>query len=68
MSQSPGPLQVIKSVIAAMFGVQTEENRERDFKHGKASHFIIAGVVLTVIFVLVLINIVTGIVEDAGLG
>ena len=67
MSQSPGPLDVVKSVLAAMFGVQSPENRERDFKHGKASHFIIAGIVLTVIFVIVLINIVTSIVEEAGL-
>lgn len=67
MSQSPGPLEVVKSVLAAMFGVQSDENRERDFKHGKASHFIIAGIVLTVIFVIVLINIVSSIVKDAGL-
>lgn len=67
MSQSPGPIDVIKSVLAAMFGVQSQENRERDFKHGKASHFIITGVVLTVIFVIILINLVTSIVEEAGL-
>lgn len=67
MSQSPGPFEVIKSVLAAMFGVQSDQNRERDFKHGKASHFIIAGIILTVIFVLVLVNIVSSIVKDAGL-
>ena len=67
MSQSPGPLDVVKSVLAAMFGVQSPENRERDFKHGKASHFIITGIILTVIFVIVLITIVSSIVEEAGL-
>ena len=67
MSKTPGILDVIKSVLAAMFGVQSEENRERDFKHGKASHFIAVGIAFTVIFVLVLISIVTSIVEDAGL-
>lgn len=67
MSKSPGPLEVVKSVLAAMFGVQSPENRERDFKHGKASHFIITGIILTVIFVLVLVNIVSSIVEEAGL-
>ena len=67
MSESPGPLDVVKSVLAAMFGVQSQENRERDFKHGKASHFIIAGIILTVIFVLVLVNLVSSIVEEAGL-
>lgn len=67
MSQSPGPFDVIKSVVAAMFGVQTEENRERDFKHGKASHFIAVGIAFTVIFVLTLIYLVSSIVEEAGL-
>ena len=67
MNKSPSILDVIKSVLAAMFGVQSEENRERDFKHGKASHFIAVGIAFTVIFVLVLIAIVSNIVENAGL-
>ena len=67
MSKRPGLFDVVKSVLAAMFGVQSEENRERDFKHGKASHFIAVGIAFTVIFVLVLISIVNSIVEDAGL-
>jgi Protein of unknown function (DUF2970) len=45
----------IKSVGAAFFGVQSSANRERDFKHGKASHFIAVGLAATVVFVLVLI-------------
>lgn len=67
MSKSPGIFDIIKSVGAAMFGVQSEENRERDFKHGKASHFIAVGIVMTVIFVLVLVSIVSSVVENAGL-
>ena len=68
MSKSPGIFDVIKSVMAAMFGVQSEENRERDFNHGKASHFIAVGIAFTVIFVLVLIYLVNSIVSEAGLG
>ena len=67
MSKSPGIFDIIKSVAAAMFGVQTEQNRERDFKHGKASHFIAVGIVMTVIFVLILVNIVSSVVDNAGL-
>ena len=67
MSKSPGLFDVVKSVLAAAFGVQSEENRERDFKHGKASHFIAVGIAFTVIFVLVLIAIVSSVVENAGL-
>lgn len=43
--------QVIASVLAAFFGVQSRRNRERDFSHGRAVHFIVVGVALTVALV-----------------
>jgi hypothetical protein len=49
-----GLLSTIRSVAAAAFGVQSNANRERDFKQGKASHFIIAGILGTVIFLLLI--------------
>jgi hypothetical protein len=51
--------QMFGSALAAMIGVQSKEKRERDFARGKASHFIIVGVVLTAAFVLVMAGIVT---------
>ena len=57
----PKPLsliQTIKSVLWAMLGIQTKENLMRDFAHGKASNFIITGLILVVLFVLSLILIV----------
>lgn len=51
--------QMFGSALAAMVGVQTKEKRERDFAKGKASHFIIVGVVLTALFVLAMAGIVT---------
>ena len=55
-SRPPGTglLSTIKSVAAAAFGVQSNANRERDFSNGKASHFIIAGVIGTIIFLLLI--------------
>jgi hypothetical protein len=47
--------QVIKSVLAAAIGVQTEQARVRDFTHGSPAVFIVAGIVFTVLFVLVLV-------------
>ena len=47
------------SAISAMIGVQSKEKRERDFSRGKASHFIIVGVVLTAIFVLSMAGVVS---------
>ncbi len=50
--------QVIKSVLAAMLGVQSNKVRERDFTEGSPAAFIIVGIVIAVIFVLLLYGIV----------
>lgn len=44
--------QMFGSAFAAMVGVQSKNKRERDFAKGKASHFIVVGLVLTAGFVL----------------
>ncbi len=43
-------LQLLGSVLAAGFGVQSSKNRERDFKQGKLGVFIAAGLLLTLTF------------------
>lgn len=50
--------QVIGSVFAASFGVQSKENKVRDFSRGKPVHFIIAGLLFTVAFMLSLIVVI----------
>lgn len=58
----PGLRAVIQSVFAAALGVQSSKNRERDFTGGKASHFIVAGIVFTFLFiatVATVVNLVT---------
>ncbi len=50
--------QVMASTIAAAFGVQKSENRQRDFSKGKPIHFILAGLIFTVVFVLALATVV----------
>lgn len=50
--------QMLHSVLAAAFGVQSGKNRARDFTHGKASHFIALGVGFTLVFILVLVGLV----------
>ncbi len=50
--------QMLGSTLAAAFGVQSSKNRERDFTHGKASHFIFMGIAFTVIFVLAVVAVV----------
>ncbi len=43
---------VAQSVAAAMIGVQSRKNKERDFQHGKHIHFIVGGVLGTLLFLL----------------
>ncbi|HEX7037677.1 MAG TPA: DUF2970 domain-containing protein [Pseudomonadales bacterium] len=50
--------QIVASSLAAAFGVQSSRNRQRDFSRGRAIHFILAGVVLTVLFVLLMVMVV----------
>jgi hypothetical protein len=64
--KKPNSIQVVLSVLASFFGVQSAAKRERDFKHGKASHFIIAGLILTVAFILVVWGVVSLVLRTAG--
>ena len=58
-SQHPSLWNVIVSVLAAMFGVQTEHNRKRDFNQGNPLAFIIVGVIFIVLFVLSIYGLVS---------
>jgi len=59
-------LSFMSSLFAGAFGVQSEKNRERDFEHGKFSHFIIGGIIFAVLFVLVVFGIVQLVLSTAG--
>lgn len=54
----PSLWQVAQSVAAAFFGVQSEQNRQRDFTRGKPMQFIIIGLAATGLFVLTMVVIV----------
>ena len=58
--------QIAGSAAAAAFGVQSRANRERDFSRGKPLHFIIAGIVFTIVFVLVVVSVVRLVLHNAG--
>jgi hypothetical protein len=47
------PFSILKSALSAMIGVQSNENRERDFKSGKFWHFFFAGFIVLVAFMVV---------------
>jgi Protein of unknown function (DUF2970) len=55
----PTITQVIKSVLAAAIGIQSEKNRLKDFEQGSLSTYILVGVVFTVLFVCGLVFLVS---------
>lgn len=64
--RQPNLFDVFKSVLAAFIGVQSRKNHERDFSHGKPSHYIIIGLVLTGLFVLAVWGVVKLVLRAAG--
>ncbi|WP_241973658.1 DUF2970 domain-containing protein [Aliidiomarina shirensis] len=57
--EKPGLWAVVMSVLAAMFGVQTEANRRRDFSSGNPMAYIVIFVIFLALFVLTIAGIVT---------
>ena len=57
-NKAPTFRQMLHSVLAAAFGVRSGKNRERDFTYGKPAHFLLLGLLFTVIFVAILFGIV----------
>lgn len=55
----PSLMHVIKSVAAAFVGVQSNKNREIDFKHGSLPAYIIVGLVATVLFIFAIVTVVS---------
>jgi hypothetical protein len=73
MSKQPPPVpskptlwQVIGSALAAAFGVQSNQNRERDFQAGSPKAYLIVGIVGTILFVATLYVIVKLVLALAG--
>jgi hypothetical protein len=63
---APSLVQVLLSVLAAFFGVQSKQNRERDFGRGKAIHYIVVGGVMTILLIVALISLVKWVLHAAG--
>jgi len=63
--QKPTLWQVAQSVMAALFGVQSSKNYQRDFQHGKPSQYIILGLVAVAIFIGTIIAVVNLVMSQA---
>ncbi len=57
-TKKPGIGSLIKSILAAAIGVQSNKNRERDFQEGSPLAFIIGGFVFTLLFIATVATVV----------
>lgn len=64
----PGFLQVMTSVLAAIFGVQSARNRERDFTQGRFRDFLGVYVVIVILIVVGMILFVRLVLSQVGAG
>ncbi len=58
--------EVFQGVFAMFIGVQSEKNRERQFKYGKLYQFIIVGIVITALFLFHIVLLVKLALNWAG--
>ena len=63
---APSFLSVLGSVLASMFGVQSSRRHETDFTRGKPIHYILVGLLVTVVFILTVWGVVKLVVGLAG--
>ena len=56
--QKPRLISVVKSILAAGIGVQSEKNRTRDFEQGSPLVFIIGGIIFTLLFIATVATVV----------
>ena len=59
-------VQLLLSTVSAFIGVQSNANRERDFKYGKVSHFIAIGLLFGLTFVLTIVGVVKIVITLSG--
>jgi len=64
--KAPSLLKVLGSVLASMFGVQSNRRREEDFTHGKPSQYVVIGLLVTVVFILAVWGVVSLVMKLAG--
>lgn len=58
--------KVVLSVMAAMFGVQSSKNRERDFAKGRPAAYVIVGIIMTLLFILTIWTVVSIVMTVSG--
>ena len=58
---------ILLSALAALFGVQSEKNRERDFQQGKPTDFIVVGIFGVFFLIFGVILLVKWVLRDVAM-
>ncbi|MEE2731949.1 MAG: DUF2970 domain-containing protein [Pseudomonadota bacterium] len=61
-----GMLGLLQSTVAAIFGIQSDKNREQDFKQGDASQFVAMGIIAVIALVITMIVVVNNVLDAAA--
>ena len=61
-----GFLGLVQSTVAAIFGIQSNKNREQDFKQGDATQFITMGIIAAIALVIIMIIVVNSVIDSAS--
>lgn len=65
--KKPNFWQIVFSTLAAFLGVQSNKNRERDFKYGNIYVYIVSGLIFTIIFIFTVISVVKLVLHNTGM-
>jgi len=64
LTKGTGFGNILLSALAALFGIQSEKNRERDFQQGKPSDFIVVGILGVFFLIFGVIFLVKWVLRD----
>ena len=62
MDKAPGFKQVLKAVVGAIVGVQSEQQRQQDFQTTTIWPYLVAGILAVVAFIVLLLLVVSWVV------
>lgn len=65
-AREPSLWQVVGSVMASMFGVQSSRKHEQDFAKGRAWVYVAVGLVVTIAFIMTIWYVVRMVLKSAG--
>lgn len=65
--KAPSLMDVTRSVLWGMLGVQKQKNYERDFTKGKPWQYVVIGLAAVTIFILTIVLVVKMVLSSAGI-